>query len=321
MYLIKETPGVSTWSFFDYWLNYKMKNIYCGISFLLTFLIMSCHVKTQQKNEEISFRLPEVPVMLVSPEERASYLAVHYWDNFNFSDTALIGRNDIVEQAFVNFFNIIPYVKNPSAAVDTLYVRASVNIDMLYYFIELGNKYLYEPNSPMHNEDLHILVLKALLNNPALSDEEKERPRFLLEMALKNRPGDKAADFDYIDRKGHKGRLSEIKAEYVLLYFNDPECEDCQTVKKYLAESQVLNNLLRQGRLALLSICVEGKTHAWENSVYPDLWIDSYDKEKQLTVNGKYDLKAMPTLYLLDDEHKVIMKDVLAEQIESWFLK
>lgn len=38
---------------------------------------------------------------------------------------------------------------------------------MLYHFIGLSDKYLYEPNSPMHDEELHILVLRALLDNPA----------------------------------------------------------------------------------------------------------------------------------------------------------
>jgi len=57
--------------------------------------------QAQRTTEE--FRLPEVPVLLTDPAERAAYLAVHYWDYFNFADTTLISRPEITEQAFVDF--------------------------------------------------------------------------------------------------------------------------------------------------------------------------------------------------------------------------
>ena len=167
--------------------------------------------QAQRTTEE--FRLPEVPVLLTDPAERAAYLAVHYWDYFNFADTTLISRPEITEQAFVDFISILPYTAKVQVAVDTLFRRAMVKKEMLYHFISLADKYLYEPNSPMYNEELHILVLRSLLGNPGLDDWDKERPRYLLEMALKNRPGDVAADFTYRTRDGAMNRLSGIKAD------------------------------------------------------------------------------------------------------------
>ena len=61
--------------------------------------------QAQRTTEE--FRLPEVPVLLTDPAERAAYLAVHYWDYFNFADTTLISRPEITEQAFVDFISIL----------------------------------------------------------------------------------------------------------------------------------------------------------------------------------------------------------------------
>ena len=189
---------------------------------------------------------------------------------------------------------------------------------MLYHFISLADKYLYEPNSPMYNEELHILVLRSLLGNPGLDDWDKERPRYLLEMALKNRPGDVAGDFTYRTRDGAMNRLSGIKADYVVLYFNDPDCTDCQRVKEALLSLPVMNEFMKAGRLCLLSVCVEGKTPAWEKAIFPARWIDGYDEGKRLTREQVYDLKAMPTLYLLDSGKRVILKDASAEKIEAW---
>lgn len=296
----------------------RCKAMGCWLLCLLFSLGTALGVHAQEGAEAVGFRLPAVPDELVTPEERAAYLAVHYWDHFDFADTSLMERPEITEQAFVNFLSILPYAANAPAAVDTLYRRAAVDRRMLYHFIELGDKYLYEPNSPMHNEELHILVLRALLANPALDETDKIRPRVLLEMALKNRPGDVAADFGYVDREGHAGRLSELKAPWLIVYFNNPDCDACRSVKAQLVTSPVIGRLLGQGRVKVLSVCVEGRTAAWEQAVYPDGWIDGVDEELRLLQEQTYDLKAMPTLYLLDEAKRVILKDASVRQLEAW---
>lgn len=286
----------------------------------------SCSFAQNRKETEAArpakeFRLPDVPDTLKDPEARASWLSLHYWDHFDFADTALISRPEITEQAFVDFVSILPYTPEAAAAVDTLFRRASAEKEMLYHFISLGDKYLYEPNSPMHNEELHILVLRALVDNPRLEEMDKVRPRHLLEMALKNRPGDVAADFAVICRDGKHLKLSQIKSPCLLVYFNDPDCEDCRRMKERLASSPVVNKLLESGRLKLLSVCVEGRTVVWEKTSFPARWIDGYDEGQRLTREQMYDLKAMPTLYLLDAEKKVILKDAPVEQVEAWLEK
>lgn len=290
-----------------------------AIFFCLAWLLCGgMAAQAQGRPEGVPFRLPDVPDELVAPEDRAAYLAVHYWDHFDFADTSLIARPEVTEQAFVDFVSILPYARNAQAAVDTLYRRAAVDRRMVYHFIELGDKYLYEPNSPMYNEELYILVLRALLANPALDEADLIRPRYRLEMALKNRPGDVAADFAYVDREGRVGRLSEIEAPYLILYFNNPDCDDCRRTKALFVTSSVINHRLQQGELAILSVCVEGKTSAWVNTVYPDGWIDAVDEGRRLSQDQTYDLKAMPTLYLLDAAKRVILKDVSVARIEAW---
>ena len=283
--------------------------------FTLGIIFSSC---AQNRKEPKAFRLPEIPSVLVVPQERAAYLAIHYWDHFDFTDTALIDMPEITEQAFADFLGILPYTDRAQEAVDTLFRRAAAEKEMLYHFISLSDKYLYEPNSPMRNEDLYILVLRTLVAQPTMDDTDKIRPRHLLKMVLRNRPGDTAADFDYLLRNGSRGRLSKIEAEYTLLYFNDPDCGDCRRVKEFLTASETINSLLKTGQLALLSVCVEGRTPSWQSSTLPDGWINGCDEGQRLTREEVYDLKAMPTLYLLDADKKVILKDAFPKQIEAW---
>ena len=312
-----ETPGASTFGVFHNTIrNMKILNL-TFFACLFCAGIVSCAYAQKQQEKTKEFRLPDVPVTLTAPEDRAAYLSLHYWDHFDFADTSLISRPEITEQAFVDFISILPHTPKAQESVDTLFRRALVGRKMLYHFISLGDKYLYEPNSPMHDEDLYILFLRALVNHPGLEETDRIRPRHLLEMALKNRSGDVAADFTVVCRDGSSRRLSDIKAGYVLVYFNDPDCEDCRRVKELLSQSPVVNGLLESGRLKLLSVCVEGKTPAWEKAEFPAGWIDGYDAGQRLTREQVYDLKAMPTLYLLDAEKRVILKDASFGQVEE----
>ena len=50
----------------------------------------------------------------------------------------------------------------------------------------------------------------------------------------------------------------------------------------------------------------------------PAGWINSYDSTVSLKNDEIYDLKAIPTLYLLDKDKKVVLKDVTFNQVEYY---
>ena len=66
---------------------------------------------------------------------------------------------------------------------------------------------------------MYIAVLEYLTESSSLSDVEKIRPAHLLELALKNRIGTPATDFTYTLANGQTGKLYNIKADYLLLFF------------------------------------------------------------------------------------------------------
>lgn len=48
---------------------------------------------------------------------------------------------------------------------------------------------------------------------------------------------------------------------------------------------------------------------------FPAAWINAYDKSLTLRGKGLYDLKAIPTLYLLDEGKKVLIKDFFSVNV------
>ena len=53
------------------------------------------------------FPYPDIPLMLSSPDERKAYLLRHYWDEFDFADTALVNNRELIGKAFVNCISML----------------------------------------------------------------------------------------------------------------------------------------------------------------------------------------------------------------------
>ncbi|RHH14344.1 DUF5106 domain-containing protein [Bacteroides fragilis] len=265
------------------------------------------------------FEVPEVPVSLQTAEERVAYLMQHYWDHFDFNDTSLMHKPEITEQAFANFVYILNGISQPLAieGIQTLLQRTEKNWDMQHYFIiDLFGKYLYDPNSPLRNEELYIPVLEYIEKSATIKSEYKITAEYRLKNALKNRPGQYATDFTFADHSGRLRKLSDTKNEYILLFFNNPGCHACHQVIDQLKESSFSHH----PQLTILSIYPDKDLEEWkkaENDFPPD-WINGYSPEGFIMEKEIYDLKAIPTLYLLDNNKVVLLKDATWEQIETY---
>lgn len=203
-----------------------------------------CDGKPKQQNVET--------VTMNATEARSEYLCQHYWDNFDFGDTLSIASPEAVEHFFVDFVDISSRISMSTAkeGINILTQRIFQNSDIQNFFIDLLEKYLYDPNSPMRDEELYIPVLEYIVASPDVRTEEKIRSEYRLKMAMKHRPGNLATDFKSADRTGKVRRLSDIKNEYVLLYFNNPGCSGCRQVTEQIATSAFSRN----SKLTILAI-------------------------------------------------------------------
>ncbi|MCC8035127.1 MAG: DUF5106 domain-containing protein [Rikenellaceae bacterium] len=259
--------------------------------------------------------LPRLPALLASPQEQAEYLALHYWDNFDFADTLYIDSPEITEQAFSDYLAIVG-VNPPEVAgrsIANLIDRTTVNTAMYRYFSELFENYLDDPNSPLRNEELYILVLENIIALEKVDQVDKLRPRAKLESALKNRVGTRAADIVLTDENGSKVRLYDIAADHILLYFNNPDCIHCERMTANIKGSlDMLVPLVNQGVLKIVTIYPDEDLDAWRKHLddIPSNWLRTYDGALSIRSEYIYDIRAIPSLYLLDRDKTVLLKDV-----------
>lgn len=261
------------------------------------------------------------PMTITDQQTKVEWVAANYWNLFNFADTTYISSAEL-EQAFVDWVVILPYTNGEQRQANISAILTKANTaasDMFYEFVRLAERYLYDPNSPMRNEDIYIDVLRAELALPFLPEIEKIRPKAQLELALKNRVGDKAADFSYTTIKGAKGNLSSINSELLIVFFNNPDCPNCKEVRGQLSVATRVRELEKEGRLKILAIYTDENRKLWEEYApnIPDRWINAMSVQK-MESDQKYDLRAIPTLYLLDASKKVLLKDITPDQLVGY---
>lgn len=296
------------------------------LAFALLLLCAACGGRSTAVSEKktVPFELPDIPMML-PPQERGVFIAQHYWDKFDFKDTvSLWGEKMQAEQIFVDYLALMWQVDPNEAARSFKKLLATAEAaDGVTFarFVALSEKYLYEPNSPMRNEELYIPVLEYMVASPAIPELEKLRPQHRLEMAFKNRVGTQSADFTYTLASGATGRLHNIKADYTIIFFNNPDCSACKNIREEISSLPLLSEMIQSGHIKILAIYPDEDLTAWQNyrQNIPETWINAYDKNQTLRSENIYDLKAIPTLYLLSHDKSVLIKDAFSPaQIEQY---
>lgn len=271
-----------------------------------------------------SFPFPTIPVMITQSEERKAYLLSHYWDKFNFADTVLVNNRELTEQGFVNNISLLADKTNAKELVkdgiDNFCSAMEKHEHARKVCMQMVDDYLYNPNSPYYNEELYALYLERMLESKMLDDARKSTLKFKLDLIRRNTPGTVAMDFDYVLPDGKKNSLlrTGVKGDRLLLVFYDPECPSCHDVMNQMIMDETLRNAVADGKVTVLAVYTEGDVDVWKKSLrdMPEGWIVVHDnmgvKEKAL-----YDLKAMPSIYLLDGEKKVILKDAMYGEVRS----
>lgn len=286
---------------------------------ILTLLLLAITDCKAGSSNPSSLKLPEIPSGFVMPQERATYLALHFWDNVGFSVDSLDYSKPLIDQNFADYITLFPILtdQDRSEALESLLRKASSGKEAFTYISEIAEKYLYEPQSPVYNEDYFKIFLEKMLKTDMLDENERIRPLFLYEEIMKNYPGDEATDILFETISGEKKHLREIKTNGdILLVFFDPDCDHCRQAIDEIKTNPLLTARIDSGMLTVLAIYSGDEKAMWMvyASSLPESWIIGYEPG-EIFDEGLYSIRTFPTLYLLDPEHKVIKRNFELSQL------
>lgn len=265
------------------------------------------------------FVTPEVPGILVEPVERANFLVAHYWDRYNFADASVMRSEKFERDIFPSYLYFLGIAQpdKSRASLTALLNRIEADTATYHFFTSLFEHYFYDPNSPMRNEELYIPVLQHQSASLAMDETERFRLADRLRLVLKNRPGERAADFVYTLASGRQGRMYDLHYRWTILFFNNPGCHACRDFMDEMTSSGLIRELLENRSLVILGLYPDEDMTAWHDyaATFPKEWIYSYDKRQAIRDGELYDLKAIPSIYLLDKDKRVVIKDAINVQM------
>ena len=92
------------------------------------------------------------------------------------------------------------------------------------------------------------------------------------------------------------------------------------TSSKLKADPNV-QKLLDEGRLAVLNVYIDEDLEAWREymPVYPKEWMNGYDASHIIREDILYCIRAIPSLYLLDADKRILLKDAPVERVLQAF--
>lgn len=332
-----------------------MKNILFPIAFSALVLFAGCNGANKETQKKIAspveFPQVQLPSYINDNMQAVSYMTRNYWDKFFAVEAGeskdlrgtVHGVDSVsFEEAFGMYAQLLVMaqskdmnmsVKELFANLDSLAMQGERK--PLLTVMSRAEHYFYDPNSPVLNEEIYLSALNGILAARSLSELDKMQYEYQHRICSLNRVGTPAADFAFRELNGRNasagavtfGRYVEknlyaIKAPYTLIFFNNPDCNACAEILSTIKDSP-LENLVKSGELKVLAMYIDEDLTAWRDNSgkYPAEWIYAYDHNLILRDNNIYGLRAIPSLYLLDKEKRVLLKDAPVEDIINYLCK
>ena len=281
-----------------------------------------------------SFPMVSPPSYIRDQEQAVKYIARNFWDDFfkiGFDGKEKAGAVHGVDSlAFLNSFGMYAQLATMAGAqtMEAPMAELFKNLDSLAMngerkpllkVMEQMEHYFYDPNSPVLDEEIYLRALDGMLAAKSLTDVDKMQYEYQHRICSLNRVGTPAADFKFEQVKGKRGSLYGIKGDYTLIFFNNPGCNACKEILETI-QASALEGMVSNGKLKILAMYIDGDVEAWEKNRgrYPEEWIYAHDAQMILRDNNIYGLRAIPSLYLLDKEKRVILKDAPVGKVISY---
>lgn len=296
-------------------------------------LLSACSGAQKGPSDTRPFPIVKVPSVYTEQEEVMDYVLTHFWDAcLNGGETfrtdsmfmAGVAKKEMMEQVF-SYAAILensPLDKARESVgkfMDRLEACHDADTLLFSQMVSMLSDCLYDPNSQLRDEDIYSALALRLASSPYVPADMVESYRYQARMCALNARGTAAADFSFIDADGARGTLYGVKSDYTVLIFVNPGCHACGEVVAPFSSEPVMQ-LISGGRLTVLGIYIDDEIDKWMESrdELPAHWINGYDPAGIIRGDSIYSVRAIPSIYVLDKDKKVILKDAVPQAAEAF---
>jgi thiol-disulfide isomerase/thioredoxin len=275
----------------------------------------------------IPVEVPEftVPLNISNPDSvkwimSYMYNKDHFFDNIDFNDERLLRTPILYNRLNVFFSNVL--IQHPDSInkeIDRIFAKCSRD-QKIFQFVAV---YLF--NHFRESEIMgHDAVVVKLADDIYLSGradwttkEWRDNLKQEIDRVRPNLIGVKGHDLVMNTFNGVMVSLYEIKKEFVVLYFWEPNCGHCQEATPKL---KAYYDKAKNEGVEVFAVCTQSDRAKWEKYIQDNNlnWINGWDPQRATNFDYYYNVTSTPSVYILDRNKIIIAKKLPVEQIGSF---
>lgn len=251
-----------------------------------------------------------------------TYLAQRHFENYVWADDRLL-NTPISNNKYKYFAQLVlqlePEVVTP-IVIDYL-DKSKVSIAQYYSFFDYLEVFFGSLTSPYRDEYLYIEMLKNALTFPQLEESRRTRYEYELGMINKNLKGTIIPNFPLLMKSGDTTSLYDIQAEYLILYFQNPDCPSCIELRNKMESMDHLKRAITSQKVKIVTIFFEEDERIWRNYLKTSAnpaYLHGWNYNQQIVNEKMFDTRTIPMLILVDKDKRVVKKDLMSNEIEQY---
>ncbi len=274
----------------------------------------------------------KVPITRKDSIDNYNIYKAHYWDGISFMDDRIIRTPFFLPKLQTYYNQIMPQAADSLIKDIDYKLLLARNSPGMYKFLlnwytdeYINPKYMGQDAVFVHlYEHYHSKGLSSWLNKK--QDSIITRRAYML---MSNLIGERAANIEFADTTGKVKALYDVDAAYTLVVFWDPNCGHCKEEipridsfyralwqKKNVKIYAVLSESEKQ-KAEWKNYINEHKIGDWTNVYQTKEMADVEAKDQRPSFRQLYDIAVTPTIYLLDNEKRIIAKKLTLEQLND----
>ena len=260
----------------------------------------------------------------LDPNFRYKYYKAHYFDNFDFSDKKILRTPNFYGK--VDEYLEKMTVKHPDSIIvsaHTIIEKAKANEEVFRYCVQTLT-YKYETSNIMGMDAVFVdLAENYYMSGDAFwaDDETIEKITDRVQRMKPNLIGKAAPMMLLLDTAMRPVNAHNIKADYTVLYFFDPDCGHCK--KKTPVLRDLYNDKLKDMNVAVIATNIKKDVDKWKKYIKEQNlnFVNLADPNMRSNFRYEFNIETTPQLFILDQDKKIVAKKLDVEQIEDFIIR
>lgn len=300
---------------------------------------MNTYIQTLIKNDgqtlfgkmQKAYQMIDIPEMPIKPDGTrdslfpSNYYKQHYFDNIDLTDSRLIYTPVLYPKITDYVTKVLQYAESDTIMhYINLLMDKMLPKDEIYRYVLDYLTYYYETSKVLGHDAVFVNLAKTYqlqgkcewLDTIILDKYARKIAKMEPTLIGNQAPFLTMPDTNMSQDVTQWHSIYDIKSDYLLLWFFDPDCGTCKRETKKLVE--FYNTQAKDLGIEVYSICIDNDIDRWKRYIKENKlpFICVGGNTANIDFREVYNVLGTPAMFILDKNHKIILnKRIDIEQI------